>query len=216
MTCPLLAAAAFVEQSPRRRVAAAATACCDRRRDEDMTRPRLSAEQRPGRCMRLRERQSGDQYMSSAHRTRCSQRDLRSDIQCALSTKPYMSEEPCAPCSPPRLPHVAVSLLESLARRWGTTMSSWLTVTVVLHSLEPPRFGLKNPYSNALITIYKVRGNMCFAPQREACSVCRSGLIYAPEVKGARLWPTRGVLGFWMFGQQRFERRERHAARVSV
>ena len=35
-------------------------------------------------------------------------------------------------------------------------MSSWLTVTVVLYSLEPPRFGLRNPYSNALIVVYKV------------------------------------------------------------
>lgn len=36
-------------------------------------------------------------------------------------------------------------------------MSSWLTVTVVLYSLEPPRFGLRNPYSNALIVVYKVK-----------------------------------------------------------
>lgn len=36
-------------------------------------------------------------------------------------------------------------------------MSSWIKVTVVLHSLDPPRIGLRHPYSNALITVYKVR-----------------------------------------------------------
>lgn len=41
--------------------------------------------------------------------------------------------------------------------RGGSGMSSWIKVTVVLHSLEPPRFGLRHSYSNALIAVYKVR-----------------------------------------------------------
>lgn len=63
-------------------------------------------------------------------------------------------------------------------------MSGWITVTVVLHSLEPPRFGLRSSFSNALITVYKVRvsrGNMClrrtaersvFAQKINGCSRC--------------------------------------------
>lgn len=52
----------------------------------------------------------------------------------------------------------AVQWAESVhrARDWKRGMSSWIKVTVVLHSLEPPRFGLCHPYSNALIAVYKV------------------------------------------------------------
>lgn len=37
-------------------------------------------------------------------------------------------------------------------------MASWLKVTLILYALEPaPRFGLRHPFSQALITVYKVR-----------------------------------------------------------
>lgn len=35
-------------------------------------------------------------------------------------------------------------------------MSSWLNVSIVVHSIDPPRFGLRHLYSQALISIYKV------------------------------------------------------------
>lgn len=38
----------------------------------------------------------------------------------------------------------------------GDAMSSWLNVTPFLQGVDPPRFGLRSPYSRALVDIYKV------------------------------------------------------------
>lgn len=61
-------------------------------------------------------------------------------------------------------------------------MSRWIKVTVVLHSLEPPRFGLSHPYCEALIVVYKVRSYFNFVPIHQQKTSYRllitDGMVY--------------------------------------
>lgn len=85
-------------------------------------------------------------------------------------------------------------------------MSSWITVTVVLHSLKPPRFGLRNPFSHALVAVYKVRerGNMfpqnrptrCVSLRFSASSQVEACACGLPEVSWGAV-RSADLIGFW-------------------
>lgn len=68
-------------------------------------------------------------------------------------------------------------------------MSSSIEVTVVLHSLDPPRFGLRHPYSNALIAVYKVRDGQTFTLHSDHDFMERGhSSIYQTAVGGSHLF----------------------------